>query len=35
MSIAYNTKDIKPEVSEKTHKDLEIKLESKFSGSSS
>ena len=34
MSIAYNTKDIKPEISEKIHKDLEIKLESKFGGSS-
>jgi len=34
MSIAYNVKDIKPEISEKIHKDLEIKLESKFGGTS-
>lgn len=34
MSIAYNVRDIKPEISEKIHKDLEIKLESKFGGSS-
>ena len=34
MSIAYNTRDIKPEISEKIRKDLEIKMESKFGGSS-
>jgi len=34
MSIAYNVNDIKPEISEKIHKDLEIKIESKFGGSS-